>query len=59
MHDDEKNLQFASIGIASAGFAVAGLALGMIVRRPGIGAVVGTAVGLFWRSRAITSRIRS
>lgn len=59
MNDDEKNLQYASIGIASAGLAVAGLALGMIARRPGIGAVLGAAVGLLWRSRAIASRIRS
>ncbi|ROS78126.1 hypothetical protein EDF24_0896 [Curtobacterium sp. PhB130] len=59
MNDDEKDLQYASIGIASVGFAVAGLALGMIARRPGIGAVLGAAVGLFWRCRALASRVRS
>ncbi|MBF4589072.1 hypothetical protein [Curtobacterium sp. VKM Ac-1395] len=55
MNDDEKNLRCASTEISSAGFAVASLALGMILGCPGIGAVRGTAVGLFGRPRALTS----
>lgn len=58
MNDDDENLQYASTGSASAGFAVADPALG-ILRRPGTSAVLGAAAGSFWRSLALTSRVSS